>query len=79
MKRLENDVQSVKKSLSEEQLRIKRVSELITAYEKIVEGNYIDSLVRTQREQEQIKTLDKRTYFFCDKIKFLIPPLQIRK
>lgn len=40
---------------------LKRVSDLITAYENIVEGNYIDNLIRAQKEREQAKTIDKRT------------------
>lgn len=39
---------SVKAELSDEQLKLKRVSELIAAYEKIVEGNYIDRLIKAQ-------------------------------
>lgn len=61
LKSLQSGVTSIKEELSNEQLRLKRVSDLITAYEKIVGGNYIDNLIRAQREQEQIKTLDKRT------------------
>ena len=41
---------------SEDQLKLKRVSNLITAYEKIVEGNYIDNLIRAQRERD--RTID---------------------
>lgn len=59
MKSLQSEIKSNKAELSDEQLKLKRVSNLITAYESIVEGNYIDNLIRTQREQEQIKTLDK--------------------
>lgn len=61
LKSLQSEVKSVKAELTDEQLKLKRVSELIAAYEKIVEGNYIDNLIRSQREQEQIKILDKRT------------------
>ncbi len=56
MKSLQNEVRSIKAELSDEQLKLKRVSELITAYEKIVERNYIDNLIRARREQN--KTLD---------------------
>ena len=45
---------SINHEISEEQLKLKRVSDLISAYEKIVEGNYIDNLIRAQREQELI-------------------------
>lgn len=61
LKSLQSDVTSIKAEMSDEQLKLKRVSDLITAYEKIVEGNYIDNLIRTQREQEQTKTIDRRT------------------
>ncbi len=37
-------VLSIKTEISDEQLKLRRVSDLITAYEKIVEGNYIDNL-----------------------------------
>lgn len=49
LKSLQSEVKSVKAELSDEQLKLKRVSELITAYEKIVEGNYIDNLIKAQR------------------------------
>lgn len=61
LKSLQSEVTSIKAELSDEQLKLKRVSDLIMAYEKIVEGNYIDNLIRTQREQEQTKTIDRRT------------------
>lgn len=43
------------KSCDEERQQLRRVSELINVYEKIVEGNYIDNLIRAQREQKVIK------------------------
>lgn len=55
LKSLQSEVKSVKDELSDEQLKLKSISDLITAYEKIVEGNYIDNFTRTQREQKQIK------------------------
>ena len=54
LKRLQGDVNSVKAELSDEQLKLKRVSYLITAYETIVEGNYIDNLVRAQRDSDKL-------------------------
>lgn len=60
LKLLPNYISSIKNEISEEQLG-KRVSDLIAAYEKIVEGNYIDNLIRAQREQELTKTGEKRT------------------
>ena len=56
-----NYISSIKDEISEEQLKLKRVSGLIAAYEKIVEGNYIDNLIRAQREQELAKNGEKRT------------------
>lgn len=53
LKLLPNYIKSVKDEISEEQLKLRRVSNLISAYERIVEGNYIDNLIREQRELEQ--------------------------
>ena len=61
LKLLPNYFSSIKDEISEEQLKLKRVSDLIDAYEKIVEGNYIDNLIRAQREQELTKNGEKRT------------------
>lgn len=44
-----------------EQEQLRRVNELIKVYEKIVEGNYIDNLIKAQREQEQTRAIEKRT------------------
>lgn len=61
LKSLQSEVTSIKAELSDEQLKLKRVSDLITAYEKIVEGNYIDNLIRAQKEREQSKTIDNKS------------------
>ncbi|MDE7400188.1 MAG: plasmid recombination protein [Oscillospiraceae bacterium] len=45
-------VQNLKSELIEEQLKLARVKTLISAYEEIVEGNYIDNLLKAQNEQE---------------------------
>lgn len=45
-------VQNLKSELIEEQLKLARVKTLIGAYEEIVEGNYIDNLLKAQNEQE---------------------------
>ena len=58
LKVLPDLITSAKNDVADEQLKLKRVSDLITAYEKIVEGNYIDNLIRAQREQEQTRTPD---------------------
>lgn len=53
LSQLPTSISSIKNEISEDQLKLKRVSDLITAYEKIVEGNYIDNLVRAQRGQNK--------------------------
>ena len=55
LKLLPNYISSIKDEISEEQLKLKRVSDLISAYEKIVEGNYIDNLIRAQNKQRILK------------------------
>ena len=50
MKLLPNYISSIKDEISEEQLKLKRVSDLIAACEKIILGNYIDNLIRAQRD-----------------------------
>ncbi len=50
LKQFTTNINSIKRELSDEQLKLKRVSELITAYEKIVEGKYIDNLIRAKIE-----------------------------
>lgn len=49
LKQIQTDVKSIKGELPDDQLKLKRVSDLIAAYETIVEGNYIDNLVMGQR------------------------------
>ncbi len=51
LKALPDLITSANNEVADEQLKLKRVSDLITAYEKIVEGNYIDNLIRAQKEQ----------------------------
>lgn len=53
LKSLQSEVKSIKAELSDEQLKLKRVSDLITAYENIVEGSYIDNLIKVQIEQHK--------------------------
>ena len=60
LKQLQAEVKSIKDELPDDQFKLKRVSDLITAYEKIVEGNYIDNLIRGQKDREQSKMIDKR-------------------
>ncbi len=58
LKVLPDLITSAKNEVADEQLKLKRVSDLITAYEKIVEGNYIGNLIRAQKEQEQTRTAE---------------------
>ncbi len=53
LRQLPTAISLIKTEISDEQLKLKRVSDLITAYEKIVEGNYIDNLIRAQRELDK--------------------------
>ena len=46
-------IQTAKSKLANEQTRLKRVNKLAEVYEKVVEGNYIDNLIREQKEQER--------------------------
>ena len=61
LKHLQSEEKTTKNELSDEQLKLGRVSDLIAAYENIVEGNYIDNLVRAQKEREQIKLSEKHS------------------
>ncbi|MCM1277220.1 MAG: relaxase/mobilization nuclease domain-containing protein, partial [Lachnospiraceae bacterium] len=58
LKGLPDIITATKNEVADEQLKLKRVSDLITAYEKIVDGNYIDNLIRAQKEQELTRTSD---------------------
>ena len=46
-------IRTVQNKLAEEQARLKRINRLAEVYESVIEGNYIDNLVRDQREQER--------------------------
>lgn len=46
-------IQIAKTNLANEQARLKRINQLAEVYEKVVEGNYIDNLIREQKEQER--------------------------
>ena len=37
----------------EQEKALKRINTLIKAYEEIVEGNYIDNLIKAQQEEKQ--------------------------
>lgn len=61
LKALPDLITSAKNEVANEQLKLKRISDLITAYEKIVEGNYIDNLIKAYKEQEQKRAAEKRS------------------
>ncbi len=52
LKLLPTYVRTVQDKLAEEQARLKRVNRLADVYEGVIEGNYIDNLVKEQKETE---------------------------
>lgn len=52
LKLLPSYIKTVQRSIAEEQAKLKRINQLADVYEKVVEGNYIDNLIREQKEQE---------------------------
>ena len=52
LKLLPTYIRTAQNKLSEEQARLKRVNRLADVYESVIEGNYIDNLIREQKEQE---------------------------
>ena len=60
LKQLQSNIVSIRQDLSDDQLKLKRAADLINVYEKIVEGNYIDNLIKAQREQEHTRSAEKR-------------------
>ena len=59
LKLLPTYIRTVQDKLAEEQARLKRVNRLADVYECVIEGNYIDSLVKEQKETE-LKNLRKK-------------------
>jgi len=51
-------ITSAKNEVADKRLKLKRVSDLIMAYEKIVEGNHIDNLICAQKKQDQTQTTE---------------------
>ena len=51
-------IRTVQNKLAEEQARLKRVNRLADVYECVIEGNYIDSLVKEQKENKIIAGLN---------------------
>lgn len=56
LKLLPSYIRTVQNKLAEEQAGLKRINRLADVYEKVVEGNYIDNLIREQKEQERSRT-----------------------
>lgn len=52
---------NLKAELSEQQLELKRVQDLIDAYEKITEDNYISELLAAQKEREAAEKTQNKT------------------
>jgi len=55
LKLLPSYIKTVYRSIAEEQAKLKRINQLADVYEKVVEGNYIDNLIREQKEQERTR------------------------
>ncbi|MGN0682530.1 MAG: hypothetical protein ACI4JY_02545 [Oscillospiraceae bacterium] len=54
-------VQNLKSETIDEQMKLARLKDLISTYEKIIEGNYIDNMIAAQKEREQQeKNQDKK-------------------
>ncbi len=53
--------QNLKAELSEQQLELKRVQDLIDTYEKITEDNYISELLEAQKEREAAEKKQEKT------------------
>ena len=52
LKLLPTYIRTVQNKLIEEQARLKRINRLADVYESVIEGNYIDNLVKEQKEAE---------------------------
>ena len=46
----------------EQEKALKRINTLIKAYEEIVEGNYIDNLIKAQQEEKQAAEQNANAY-----------------
>ena len=53
LKLLPSYIKTIQRGIAEEQAKLKRINRLADVYEKVVEGNYIDNLIKGQRELEQ--------------------------
>ena len=55
LKLLPSYIKTVQRSIAEEQAKLKRINQLADVYEKVVDSNYIDNLIREQKEQERTR------------------------
>ncbi|MGN0566245.1 MAG: hypothetical protein ACI4IU_06165, partial [Candidatus Limousia pullorum] len=55
LKLLPSYIKTIQRSIAEEQSKLKRINQLADVYEKVVDGNYIDNLIREQKEQERTR------------------------
>ena len=55
LKLIPSYIKNVQRSIDEEQAKLKRINQLADVYEKVVDGNYIDNLIREQKEQERTR------------------------
>ena len=55
LKLLPSYIRTVQNKLAEEQAGLKRINRLADVYESVIEGNYIDNLIREKKEQEHRK------------------------
>ena len=58
LKLLPTYIRTVQNKLAEEQARLKRINRLADVYECVIEGNYIDNLVKEQKENKIIAGLN---------------------
>ena len=58
LKLLPTYIRTVQNKLTEEQARLKRINRLADVYECVIEGNYIDNLVKEQKENKIIAGLN---------------------
>ena len=55
LKLLPSYIRTVQNKLAEKQAGLKRINRLADVYESVIEGNYIDNLIREKKEQEHRK------------------------
>jgi len=48
-------IRTLKDELSDEQTNLSKLSELVRTYERVIEGNYIDNLIKAEKEKSEHK------------------------